>query len=118
MQVKGPLVPKRQDEMTIRKLLLGTAAALMLAIGPAHATQDCATDGDTVTLHGTIVQSSGAAEGTGKPEKFMAIALNVPLCTDLTDHAETLVEVSPVSMKWLGHYVVVTGIVGPSGFGP
>jgi hypothetical protein len=88
---------------------LAIVAAVLLAISPAHA---CANDGDTVTLHGTIVQSSGAQEGTGLPEKFMAIVLPVPLCTDMSDHAETLVEVSPVSKKWLGHYVVVTGIVG------
>lgn len=74
-------------------------------------TQCCATDdGDTVTLHGTIVQSSGAQKGTGKKVKFMDIALDTPFCTD------KLVGVD-VSKKWLGHHVVVTGIIVQTGFG-
>ena len=45
--------------MMIRKLLLGTIAASLLAISPAYATRDCAAalDGSELELHGTIAQS-------------------------------------------------------------
>jgi hypothetical protein len=69
---------------------------------------------------GTIVQSITLAEneGTGEPahHKFMAIALDKPICFGFNDPAhpnsnewESLVKAFPIPAKWLGHHVAITG---------
>jgi hypothetical protein len=102
--------------MTIRKLILGTVAALTLAISPAYAAECVAPQSDPVTERGTIIQSATTETEEGvPPHKFLAILLDTPICGD---PIETLIELGPISMKWLGHDVLVTGNMEPVGIGP
>jgi hypothetical protein len=78
-------------------------------------------ENEHATLRGTIVQSITLEknDGTGEPahHKFMAIALDKPICflTDpqKSDPSESdwasLVKAFPIPTKWLGHHVTVTG---------
>jgi hypothetical protein len=105
-----------------RALAITLAIALGLALAaPAvsHASElveDChrVVSNETLTVHGTIVQSKtvGNFEDGSPPRKFMALVLDVPLCGNPTN--ERIVGVDSVSKKWLGHSVIVTGTIGPS----
>ena len=76
-------------------------------------------DAEQVTLRGTIMQSvNNQPEGGGPPQKFRAIILDSPICfTQDLEEKLISVAVDPVSVKWLGHYVFVTGIMTASGEG-
>jgi hypothetical protein len=75
---------------------------VIAGISPVYAKQDCANDGDTVTLHGTVVQSTSAEDGTMKPKKVLDIALFVPLCMADQEEQFARVELSSISKKWVG----------------
>jgi hypothetical protein len=105
-----------------RALAITLAIALGLALAaPAvsHASElveDChrVVSNETLTVHGTIVQSKtvGNFEDGSPPRKFMALVLDVPLCGNPTN--ERIVGVDSVSKKWLGRSVIVTGTIEPS----
>jgi hypothetical protein len=101
--------------LLITATLVAFSAPVSAEICPSR--EGCATDGDTMTLHGTVVKSMSYEDGTMKPKKVMDIALYQPLC--MSDQAEQYarVELSPISKKWVGHDVAITGTIGPSGFG-
>jgi hypothetical protein len=77
---------------------------------------DLRDDSHKVTVRGTLIQSTtvGESEGGGPPHKYMAIVLDHPVC-GFPD--EKSIAVGPVSAKWIGHRVSVTGTVEPTGEG-
>jgi hypothetical protein len=105
--------------MTLRKIILGTVAALLLVVGPVHAAcVDLRDDSHKVTVRGTIEQSTTTEEGEGGTppgRKYMSIVLDQPGCAA---NDEKSIAVDPVSVKWLGHHVAITGTVEPTGEGP
>jgi hypothetical protein len=97
---RGSGMHQEERKMNTRKLLLGIATALLLAIGPAYAAPCIHYDaGDRLTLQGQIEQ--------GPPHKSMTILLGVPLCGSNNE----AVELGPVARKWEGLYVIVEGII-------
>lgn len=76
-------------------------------------------DAEQVTLRGTIMESViNQPEGGGPPHKFRAIVLDSPICyAQYLEEKLGFVAVDPVSVKWLGHYVSVTGVMTPTGEG-
>jgi hypothetical protein len=92
----------------------------MLAISPAYAAScvDLRDDSHKVTVRGTIEQSTTTEEGEGGTppgRKYMSIMLDQPGCAA---NDEKSIAVDPVSVKWLGHHVAITGTVEPTGEGP
>jgi hypothetical protein len=76
-------------------------------------------DNGQVTVRGTIMESkNNQPEGGGRLKKFRAIILETQICFD-QDLEEKLafVAVSPVSVRWLGHHVFVTGAITATGEG-
>jgi hypothetical protein len=77
---------------------------------------------ETLTLRGRVIQvrySAEQAEG-GKAYTTMALVLDKPICREqfeLPDAVVHTLAVSPVSKRWLGHYVSVTGKMDTSGDG-
>jgi len=81
-----------------------------------------------VTLRGTIVQSADVPESGGASHKYLAIALDNPLCasgghggtdshgsgpTDFGDLRMTLLKVTGIPAKWIGYSVIVSGKPAP-----
>src|SRR3954452_14646188 len=92
---------------------LGTLLALSVFGGSASA-KSCMIfkEEEVVTLRGRIIQSATTEVEEGvPPHKYMAIMLEKPICWDKnpTDEKISFLEATPVSRKWLGHYVVLTG---------
>jgi hypothetical protein len=74
----------------------------------------------STTVQGQIVQSATTVVGEGgeKPHKFMAIVLDSAIC--FKNDSETkirFIATGPISARWLGHYVSVTGNMTASGEG-
>jgi hypothetical protein len=70
------------------------------------------------TVRGLIVQSATTEESEGvTPYKYMAIVLDKPICYGVPKYKITFTEVAPLTMKWLGHYVDLTGEMMTSGEG-
>jgi len=77
-------------------------------------------DNQQITVRGTIMQSATTEKAEGvSPHKFMAIVLDSPICftSDLEEKLGFVAVDQDVSMKWLGHYVFVTGNMTASGEG-
>jgi len=99
-----------------RALVASLATIGLPALNAAHAeskSDSCFAFGDNqqITLRGQIVQSATTEESEGEPpHKYMAIVLDHPICfaRDMSEKI-TLIEVGPVPIMWLGHYVVITG---------
>ena len=87
--------------------------SMVFMMEPAYSQPSCFAfdDNQQVTLRGQIVQSATTEESEGEPpHKYMAIILDNPICfTHNMSEKIASIEVSPVPIKWLGHYVVITG---------
>ena len=84
---------------------------------PGASCVDLRDDSHKVTVHGTIEQSTTTEEGEGGTppgRKYMSIVLDQPSCAA---NDEKSIAVDPVSVKWLGHHVAITGTVEPTGDG-
>ncbi len=81
-----------------------------------------------VTLRGMVFQSADIPEGDGAPRKYLAIALDNPICasgghggpdshgngpTDFGDLRMTLLRVTGIPAKWIGYSVIVSGKPAP-----
>ena len=76
-----------------------------------------------ITLHGTVVMSATvqSVEGVHTGTKYTALALDPPICasgggpgTEFGDLQVTLLMVKNVSVKYLAHQVVLTGVMTES----
>jgi hypothetical protein len=82
---------------------------------PAYAQASCVDNikkDQQVILRGEIVQSATTEynDDDGPPHKYMAFISDDPIC-GYNDKKMTSIEASPVPIKWLGHYVIVIGVV-------
>ena len=122
--------------MIMRSFVLGSV--LSLSVGAAlmgSARADClSTDKSVdfpddsaskpVTLRGIVVQSADVPEGGDASRKYLAIALDNPICasgghggtdshgngpTDFGDLRMTLLKVTGIPAKWIGYSVIVSG---------
>jgi len=124
-------------------VILIVIVVLVAQASRAHAAESVSptgcTDADTVidfpddhpakpvTLRGELVQSQEVG-ATSSPRKYLAIALDNPLCasgghggtdshgnspTDFGDSRITLLRVTGIPAKWVGYAVIVTGIPAP-----
>jgi hypothetical protein len=81
-----------------------------------------------VTLRGIIVQSADVPDSGSASRKYLAIALDNPLCasgghggtdshgngpTDFGELRMTLLKVTGIPTKWIGYSVIVTGKPAP-----
>jgi len=98
--------------------LFWLALGATLFVNPADAESkpdSCfAVEGERVTLRGTIIQSITLEKNDGTGEsahhKFMAIALEKPICFSTEPPInEYLVKAFPIPAKALGHCVAVIG---------
>jgi hypothetical protein len=105
---------------------LGIVFVASLASGTAYAEPTCfaGRDIDHVTLRGEIVQSAfpEGEDYSARPAgtKYMALVLDDPICFSGDDVPGTyekfaIVEVDPVSLKWLGHHVLIVGSISVEG---
>jgi hypothetical protein len=70
-------------------------------------------EGQSMSLRGKVVQKTDMEpEGGGRPEKYMVIELEEPICSK-NNPDDKIDEVAlKVAKKWVGRHVVVTGSMG------
>ena len=90
-----------------------TVTALMMAVFLPTTSIACSMfdDNQRVTVRGQIVQTATTTESEDHPPyKYTALVLDNPICfSKQSSEKITFIEVGPVSKKWLGHYVTITG---------